>query len=69
MDKYGLSSSDANFISSLVYLISVVGCPLIGFLVDKTGFNLIWCKSCKPHALILNKIFRGHKYIYGIIVG
>ena len=44
MDKYNLSSSDANFISSLAYLISVVGCPVIGFLVDRTGFNLFWCK-------------------------
>lgn len=44
-DKYGLSSSDANFVSSLVYFISVAGCPIVGFLVDKIGFNLIWCKS------------------------
>ena len=44
VDKYGLSYSNANFVSSLVYFISVVACPIVGFLVDKTGFNLIWCK-------------------------
>ena len=51
MDKYGLSSSQANFVSSLVYFISVAGCPIVGFLVDKIGFNLIWCKSC--HTCVL----------------
>ena len=45
IDKYSLHSSDANFISSLVYFISIVGCPVIGFLIDRTGYNLYWCKN------------------------
>ena len=44
MNKYGLSSLDANFLSGLVYFISVVGCPIVGFLIGKSGFNLIWRK-------------------------
>lgn len=44
MDKYFIHSGQANILNSLVYLISAGVSPFIGFLVDKTGFNLFWCK-------------------------
>ena len=43
--KYHLSYSDASFINSIVYMVPAVAFPVIGILVDKIGFNLIWCKS------------------------
>ncbi len=43
MDKYFVTSSQANLLNSLVYLISAAASPFIGILVDRTGFNLFWC--------------------------
>ena len=43
-DKYGFSASTANIVNSLVYLISAGASPVFGYAVDKTGFNLVWCK-------------------------
>lgn len=43
-DKYGFSPATANIVNSLVYLISAVASPVFGYAVDKTGFNLVWCK-------------------------
>lgn len=37
-----MNETDANFICSIVYLISGVLSPLLGFLIDKTGRNLLW---------------------------
>lgn len=42
MDKYGFSPEDANFINSLVYIISAIASPLFGFVIDKTGRNVSW---------------------------
>ncbi|XP_044751170.1 major facilitator superfamily domain-containing protein 1-like [Coccinella septempunctata] len=42
MEKFHMNESDANFICSIVYLISGVVSPLLGFLIDKTGRNLLW---------------------------
>lgn len=44
MDKYGVNSSQANILNSLVYLISAGVSPFLGITVDKTGLNLMWCK-------------------------
>ena len=44
MEKYFVNSSQANILNSLVYLISAGASPFLGILVDKTGFNLMWCK-------------------------
>lgn len=40
--KYNYSPSDANRIDSTVYLISAITSPLIGFMVDKVGRNLVF---------------------------
>ncbi|KAL5475426.1 hypothetical protein EMCRGX_G025241 [Ephydatia muelleri] len=40
--KYGLSTSQANFVNSIVYIVSAAASPVLGFMVDKTGFNLFW---------------------------
>ena len=29
---------------SIVYIVSAAASPVLGFMVDKTGFNLFWCK-------------------------
>ena len=45
-DKYFFDSSVANIVNSLVYSISAIASPLFGLAIDKTGFNLLWCKYC-----------------------
>lgn len=40
--KFGLSPSSANAVNGLVYIISAVASPIMGFLVDRTGKNLFW---------------------------
>ena len=42
--KYGISFSDADYVKSVMYLISIVAIPILGFVVDKVGYNLLWCK-------------------------
>lgn len=42
ISKYGLSSSWANACNSLVYLMSAVLSPILGYIVDRTGRNLFW---------------------------
>lgn len=42
MQKYDFSAEDANFITSLVYIISAIASPLFGFVIDKTGRNVFW---------------------------
>lgn len=42
MQKYDFIAEDANFINSLVYIISAVASPLFGFVIDKTGRNVFW---------------------------
>lgn len=43
MEKYGLTLSEANIVNSLVYIIPAATSPFIGYLIDKSGYNLIWC--------------------------
>ncbi|XP_072396681.1 lysosomal dipeptide transporter MFSD1 isoform X2 [Diabrotica undecimpunctata] len=40
--RFGMTSEQANDISSIVYVISGVASPILGFLVDKTGMNVYW---------------------------
>ncbi|XP_034947217.1 major facilitator superfamily domain-containing protein 1-like isoform X2 [Chelonus insularis] len=40
--KYQLSPDAANAVNSLVYSISAGASPVFGFLVDKTGKNVLW---------------------------
>lgn len=42
MQKYDFSPEDANYINSIVYIISAVASPLFGFIIDKTGRNVMW---------------------------
>ncbi|RXG72516.1 Major facilitator superfamily domain-containing protein 1 [Armadillidium vulgare] len=42
MRKYDLGENGANAVSSIVYIISAFASPLFGFLVDKTGRNIMW---------------------------
>lgn len=42
MNKYDLEPEDANFVNSLVYIISAAASPLFGFIIDKTGRNVFW---------------------------
>nr|XP_036853797.1 major facilitator superfamily domain-containing protein 1 [Manis javanica] len=42
MEKFGFSSQAASAINSIVYVISAPMSPIFGFLVDKTGKNIIW---------------------------
>ncbi|KAH0554201.1 major facilitator superfamily domain-containing protein 1-like [Cotesia glomerata] len=40
--KYQYSPAAANTANSLIYSISAIASPLFGFLVDKTGKNVLW---------------------------
>ncbi|KAI4893440.1 hypothetical protein NFI96_011460 [Prochilodus magdalenae] len=42
IEKFNFSPSQASLINSIVYIISAPASPLLGFMVDKTGKNLIW---------------------------
>ncbi|CAG0921713.1 unnamed protein product [Notodromas monacha] len=41
--KYGLSSSAANAVNGIVYIIAAFASPLFGIIMDKTGRNVLWC--------------------------
>uniref|UniRef100_A0A0K2UWK7 Lysosomal dipeptide transporter MFSD1 n=1 Tax=Lepeophtheirus salmonis TaxID=72036 RepID=A0A0K2UWK7_LEPSM len=43
MKKYGFNTNDANFITGLIYLISAPASPLFGYLIDRTGRNVLYC--------------------------
>lgn len=42
MQKYSYSAEDANFITSLVFMISAIASPLFGYIIDVTGRNVFW---------------------------
>ncbi|XP_056644221.1 major facilitator superfamily domain-containing protein 1-like isoform X1 [Diorhabda sublineata] len=42
MKNFGLSSEQANTACSTVYVISGIGSPILGFLIDKIGMNIFW---------------------------
>ncbi|CAB0005756.1 unnamed protein product [Nesidiocoris tenuis] len=42
MRKFGFTSVEANSVTSFIYLMSAIASPLLGFLVDKTGWNVFW---------------------------
>ncbi|KAF5274952.1 hypothetical protein FQR65_LT04293 [Abscondita terminalis] len=42
MKKFNMAASAANQVNSMVYLISSVGSPVLGLVVDKLGRNLFW---------------------------
>lgn len=41
-EKWQYSAAKASIVNSLVYIISAVASPFLGFAVDKTGFNVMW---------------------------
>lgn len=43
--KYNFSPDAANFINGIIYIISAVCAPGLGFVIDKTGRNLFWVFS------------------------
>lgn len=42
MRKFGLTAAESNYVNSLLYALSAVLSPFLGFLIDKTGWNLFW---------------------------
>ncbi|XP_056329392.1 major facilitator superfamily domain-containing protein 1 isoform X1 [Danio aesculapii] len=42
IEKFGFTPVQARAINSVVYIISAPASPLLGFLVDKTGRNVMW---------------------------
>lgn len=40
--KYGYDPAAANTVNSLVYSISAIASPILGYLVDRTGKNVSW---------------------------
>ncbi|KAG7471083.1 hypothetical protein MATL_G00120700 [Megalops atlanticus] len=42
IEKFNFSPTQARAVNSIVYIISAPASPVLGFLVDKTGRNLIW---------------------------
>lgn len=42
IQKYDFSPTEANFVNSIVYIISAVASPLFGWVIDRTGRNVFW---------------------------
>ena len=42
MKKFDFTAEEANSVTSLVYLVSAVASPIMGFVIDKTGRNVMW---------------------------
>ncbi|XP_063696106.1 major facilitator superfamily domain-containing protein 1-like isoform X1 [Culicoides brevitarsis] len=40
--KFGFEPEDANTVNSIVYIISAFASPALGFVIDKTGRNVMW---------------------------
>ncbi|XP_002740942.1 lysosomal dipeptide transporter MFSD1-like [Saccoglossus kowalevskii] len=41
-EKFDLSPNEASAVNSLVYILSAVASPVLGFIVDRTGRNVFW---------------------------
>uniref|UniRef100_A0A673BP45 Lysosomal dipeptide transporter MFSD1 n=1 Tax=Sphaeramia orbicularis TaxID=375764 RepID=A0A673BP45_9TELE len=42
IEKFGFSPAQARAVNSIVYIISAPASPVLGFMVDKTGRNVVW---------------------------
>ncbi|XP_023663084.2 lysosomal dipeptide transporter MFSD1 isoform X1 [Paramormyrops kingsleyae] len=42
IEKFNFSPAEASAINSVVYIISAPASPILGFMVDKTGKNILW---------------------------
>lgn len=42
MKKFDYTAEEANSVTSLVYMVSAIASPLMGYLIDKTGRNVLW---------------------------
>ncbi|KAM9318967.1 lysosomal dipeptide transporter MFSD1 isoform 1-T1 [Pholidichthys leucotaenia] len=42
IEKFGFSPTQARAVNSIVYIISAPASPVLGFIVDKTGRNVVW---------------------------
>ncbi|KAF1394128.1 hypothetical protein PFLUV_G00023290 [Perca fluviatilis] len=42
IEKFNFSPAEARAVNSIVYIISAPASPLLGFMVDKTGRNVVW---------------------------
>ncbi|XP_069939340.1 lysosomal dipeptide transporter MFSD1 isoform X1 [Cherax quadricarinatus] len=42
MRKFELNDKTSNAVSSIVYIISAIASPILGFVVDRTGRNIFW---------------------------
>uniref|UniRef100_A0AAQ4QWZ8 Lysosomal dipeptide transporter MFSD1 n=1 Tax=Gasterosteus aculeatus aculeatus TaxID=481459 RepID=A0AAQ4QWZ8_GASAC len=42
IEKFNFTPAEARAVNSIVYIISAPASPLLGFMVDKTGRNVIW---------------------------
>lgn len=40
--KYDFTPEEANAVNSIIYVIAAVGSPLCGYIVDRTGRNVMW---------------------------
>nr|XP_057935857.1 major facilitator superfamily domain-containing protein 1 isoform X2 [Doryrhamphus excisus] len=48
IQKFNFSPTEARAVNSIVYIISAPASPILGFMVDKTGKNVLWviCAVC-----------------------
>ncbi|XP_060902759.1 major facilitator superfamily domain-containing protein 1 isoform X2 [Labrus mixtus] len=42
IEKFGFSPAEARAVNSIVYIISAPASPILGFMVDRTGKNVVW---------------------------
>lgn len=60
--KFNLDHKNANYVDSIVYIISAVASPIFGLMVDKTGRNLLWV-FCAVIATLLSHLSLGFTFI------
>lgn len=57
MKRFDMPDTQANFLSSVVYILSGVASPICGFMIDKVGRNVAWiflatCFTGLAHVLL-----------------
>ncbi|XP_077285994.1 lysosomal dipeptide transporter MFSD1-like isoform X2 [Arctopsyche grandis] len=55
--KFDYDPQSANVVNSIVYILSAVASPILGFVIDKTGRNLYWviisiCTTIGAHSML-----------------
>ena len=57
VQKYGYEITTANLVNSLIYLISMFAFPLLGLIIDWTGYKMSWGVSAVLMSLVAHNMY------------